>query len=92
MLSRLVGVVVMGHSAHRAIAGYARPPRAPRPSLGGGPARRTIEDSERTVLGPVRWLAQPLHLARGSQVPEPVPAAHAVQDVVEVEAENGLGR
>jgi hypothetical protein len=37
MLSRLVGVVVMGHSAHCAIAGYARPPRAPRPSLCDGP-------------------------------------------------------
>jgi hypothetical protein len=37
--ARLVGVVVMGHSAHRAIAGYARPPRAPRLSLCGGPRR-----------------------------------------------------
>ena len=47
MLSRLVGVVIMGHSAHRAIAGYARPPQAPRPSLCNGPERRAIADSER---------------------------------------------
>jgi hypothetical protein len=51
---RIVGVVVMRQSALRAIAGYARPPRAPRLSYVAGPSVARSQTLSGTLPRPVR--------------------------------------